>query len=363
MKCLTVAELKKYICHEGKIEYVLEQIGCHDIVYHHHKEYYSCSNYDGDNKAAVNIKNNEYLNCKNYTRKGFDERADLITLVQFNNKIDFVGAVKYLHSILGLKLSPFKKHSKTEKDEVDPLRIFKKVKSKRTQCNVLDINSLSENVVNDFVPYIHIDWFREGICPWTVKKFGLAYSYKHKRNVIPLRYWLDGSLLGFNQRTTVDNYDLLGIQKYFITPDYPKQLNLFGLWENRESIIKAGYVVVYESEKSTLKRDSLDDPTGVSLSGHTMSDEQARILIGLNVTIIIALDKDIDEQEVRHMCERFYGIRSIYYLKDKYDLLGTKDSPADASDKIFKYLMQYKVKYDAIEHKKYVKNFQKKVGV
>ena len=33
------------------------------------KEYYSCSNCDGDNKTAINIKNNEYLGCKNYTRE------------------------------------------------------------------------------------------------------------------------------------------------------------------------------------------------------------------------------------------------------------------------------------------------------
>ena len=197
--------------------------------------------------------------------------------------------------------------------------------------------------------------------PWSVKKFGLAYSYKFKRNVIPLRYWLTGELLGFNMRTSVENYDMFDIKKYFITPNYPKQMNLFGLWENKEGIQEKGYVVVYEAEKSVLKRDSLNDSTGVAVSGHEISDEQVKILIGLNCEIIIAFDKDIDIEHIRHCCEKFYGIRKVSYIWDKYDLLGEKDSPADAQNKIFEFLMQYRITYDYEEHNKYLKSL-KKVG-
>lgn len=362
---MTVLELKKYIFQEGKIEFILNEIGCGHIVYHPTKEYYSCSNCNGDNKAAINIKNNEYLNCKNYTReKEFDENADLLTLVQYNKSINnknfsFFDTVKYLHKLLGLPLT-FKKQEE-KKEVVDPLYIFKKVKSKRKRQNVLDIQVIDESELQDFIPHVHIDFFREGIMPWSVKKFGLAYSYKFKRNVIPLRYWLTGELLGFNMRTSVENYDMFDIKKYFITPNYPKQMNLFGLWENKESIQEKGYVVVYEAEKSVLKRDSLNDSTGVAVSGHEISDEQVKILIGLNCEIIIAFDKDIDIEHIRHCCEKFYGIRKVSYIWDKYDLLGEKDSPADAQNKIFEFLMQYRITYDYEEHNKYLKSL-KKVG-
>ena len=362
---MTVLELKKYIFQEGKIEFILNEIGCGHIVYHPNKEYYSCSNCNGDNKTAINIKNNEYLNCKNYTReKEFDENADLLTLVQYNKSINnknfsFFDTVKYLHKLLGLPLT-FKKQEE-KKEVVDPLYIFKKVKSKRKRQNVLDIQVIDESELQDFIPHVHIDFFREGIMPWSVKKFGLAYSYKFKRNVIPLRYWLTGELLGFNMRTSVENYDMFDIKKYFITPNYPKQMNLFGLWENKDSIQEKGYVVVYEAEKSVLKRDSLNDSTGVAVSGHEISDEQVKILIGLNCEIIIAFDKDIDIEHIRHCCEKFYGIRKVSYIWDKYDLLGEKDSPADAKNKIFEFLMQYRITYDYEEHNKYLKSL-KKVG-
>ena len=360
---MTVIELKQYIYDNGKIEFILNEIGCGHIVYHPTKEYYSCSNCNGDRKDAINIRNNKYLSCKNYTReKDFDENSDLLTLVQYNKSINnkkftFFDTIKYLHKLLGLSLTLNK--PKEKKEAVDPLYIFKKVKGKRKRQNVLDFHVLEEAELQDFVPFVHIDFFKEGIMPWSVKKFGLAYSYRYKRNIIPLRYWLTGELLGFNMRTSVENYELFDIKKYFITPGYPKQMNLFGLWENKESIQEKGYVVVYEAEKSVLKRDSLNDSTGVAVSGHELSDEQVKILIGLNCEIIIAFDKDIDIDHIRHCCEKFYGIRKVSYIWDKYDLLKEKDSPADAPNKIFQFLMQYRVVYDNKEHKEYLKSLKK----
>ena len=119
---------------------------------------------------------------------------------------------------------------------------------------------------------------------------------------------------------------------------------------------------MYEAEKSVLKRDSLSDGTGVAVSGHEISDEQVKILIGLNCEIIIALDNDIDIEHIRHCCEKFYGIRKVSYLYDRWDLLGEKDSPADAVNKIFEFMMQYRTVYDNEEHKRYLKSL-KKVGV
>ena len=123
---MTISELKEYIYNERKIEYVLEEIGCHSIVYHPNKEFYSCGNYNGDNKGAINVRNNNYLGVINYTRqKEFGDNSDIITLVQYNKSMSFVEAIKFLHKILDL---PFKFKRKEEKPKkIDPLSIFKKV--------------------------------------------------------------------------------------------------------------------------------------------------------------------------------------------------------------------------------------------
>lgn len=358
---MTISELKEYIYNEHKIEYVLEEIGCHSIVYHPNKDFYSCGNYNGDNKGAINVKNNEYLGVTNWTRtKEFGDNSDIITLVQYNKSLSFIEAIKYLHKILDLPFEFKRKEDKPQK-KFDPLSVFKKVlRNSRGVVNVDDIHVLDDKLLDDFVPMLHIDWFREGIMPWTREKFKLAYSYKHKRVVIPMRYWATGELLGFNQRTTVENYEEFGIKKYFITPTYPKALNLYGLYENYDSIQKVGYVVVSESEKSVLKRDSFGDGTVVALSGKSISDEQVRILMGLNVEIIIGLDKDVDINEVRHLCEKFKNVRKVSYIHDFMDILGDKDAPMDASNKDYQFLLESRVVYDRSEQRKYQESLKDK---
>lgn len=352
---MLVNELKEYIFNNEKIEYILEQIGCTQIVYHSNYDYYSSCQADGDNEQGVNIRNCKYLNYRSYTRDVcYEDNKDLISLVQDTLKLNFVDTIKYLHNILGLTYS-YNKNEIPKKKVVDnPLDIFKKMSSKH-YVDVSEIKVLEEDVLNDYVPLLYIDWVKnEGIMEWTRKKFGIAYSYKQKRVIIPMRYWLTGELLGVNSRTVVDNYKEFGIKKYLITKTYPKNMNLFGLYENYDAIQKAGYVVVYESEKSVLKRDSRGDACSVALSGKSMSDEQASILKGLNVEIIISLDKDVSLEHIRSICEKFYGTR-VSYTYDKYDLLNEKDSIADANKNKFEYLLKHRIKYDSKEHNEYIK--------
>ena len=359
---MDVLSLKHYIFENEKIEFVLDKIGCKNIKYHDAKNYYSCSNYNGDNVEAVNVYNNPYLNVKNWTRNDFDEKADVITLTEYNKNFSFIEAIKYLHKILGLNFN-LKQLIKEKSKNKDILNIGIEILSKHktlNRVNVSDIHTLDEEMIHDYVPLLYIGWLREGVFFPTAEKFGIAYSYKRKRVIIPHRYWLTGELVGFNARTTVENYEEFGIKKYWITPSYQKSLNIYGLWEHYQSIQKAGYVTVFESEKSVLKRDSLLDETGVAISGKVLSDEQVRILIGLNVNIVFAMDKDVNINEVRFMCEKFKYIRNISYLYDKWDLLGKKDSPCDAGDKVYRYLFKHRIKYDENEHREYLKSLEKK---
>lgn len=357
---MTISELKSFIYTNSKIDFILSSLGCGQIEYHLSKNYYSACFPDGDNPQGINIKNNQYLNYRSWSRNvSYDDHEDLISLVGYVKKCSFVDALKYLHSILGIDYKWSKQPEKKPVKTFD-LDDFFLNHRKREKVNVDDIRVLDEDMLNDYVSILHINWFREGIMPWTQKKFGLAYSYKRKRIIVPLRYWQDGSLMGTNARTTVENANELGIKKYFITPSYQKSINLYGLYENYQSIIDAGYCVVYEAEKSVLKRDSLNDPTGVALQGHSMSEEQIRILTGLNVDIIIAMDNDVPIDEIRYMCEKFYGIRNVYYVKDTNNFLGAKDSPADMPNKVFNYLMQHKTEYDDSEHEEYVKSLGQK---
>ena len=353
--------LKKYIYENKKIEYVLGEIQCKHIQYHSNKDYYSCSNFNGDNPNAVNIKNNEYLNVTNWTRtKEFGEGSDIITLVQYNKSMSFVEAIKYLHKILDLPFE-FKKKKDKSKEKYDPLSVFKRVlRSGRRVINVDDIHVLDDKLLNDYVPMLHINWLREGITERARKKFNISYSYKYKRIVIPHYYWLTNELIAFNMRTTVPNYEELGIKKYYLSNGYNKSLNIYGYCQNKDEIESKGYCVLVESEKSVLKRFSLGDGTCLALSGKSLSTEQIRIISSLNIKeLILCLDNDVDINEIRWMAEQFKNIVKVSYIKDFMGILGDKDSPCDARDKDYRFLFDNRIVYDRDEQRKYQESLKK----
>lgn len=353
---MAIADMKKHMYDNAKIDFVLSELGCHNIKYHEKRDYYSASFPDGDNPQGINIRNNVYLNYRSFSRNvSYDDNKDIIDLTMYIRKCDFKEAVQFLHKLLGIKYTPGKRKQdkKDSSKRRSILDIVNRIKGRR--FDVAEIHALDDEILDEYIPILHIDWLRDGIMPWTAEKFGLAYSYRHSRVVIPMRHWMTGDLLGVNMRTTIENYKELGISKYFITPTYQKGLNLFGLYENYASIKKSGYCVVYEAEKSVLKRDSRGDSTGVALTGHSITDEQVRILIGLNVEIIIAMDKDVPIEEVRNLCEKFYGMRYVSYIIDNDDLLGEKDSPADGHDiNVFQVLFDNRIRYNREEHLKYL---------
>ena len=116
---------------------------------------------------------------------------------------------------------------------------------------------------------------------------------------------------------------------------------------------------MFEGEKSVLKRYSQFDETAVALSGKFISEEQKRILIGLNVDIILCLDNDVSIEEIYSLCEKFYGIRNVYFVKDTKGKLGKKDSPTDICNDVYEELFKNKIKYTDELHIEYLKLLSK----
>ena len=151
---MDIVSLKKYIFENNKIEFILNEIGCHSITYHSNKDFFSCANYDGDNSGAINVKNNEYLNVINWTReKDFNDNSDIITLVQYNKNLSFKEAVDKSQNQFETVQECLKECS-TELGEIDDLIYVRKMKAARNQLEKLltklrdcetEANKLKEN--------------------------------------------------------------------------------------------------------------------------------------------------------------------------------------------------------------------------
>jgi DNA primase len=348
--------LKQYILENNKIEEIIKSLNCHGFK-EYTKEYRSGL---PDHTSTDNIAiNKETLSTKIFQSDSEIIRGDIFTLCQTIKNISFPQANKYLHKLLGLEYKFKTKENKPEKK--DPLNIFKKVKRKKCITNIDNIEMYDEEIIKEYIPLPHITWINEGILPFTCDVFKIGYSAEKKRIVIPTRYWCgeENDFIGIMGRTTILEWEMLDIPKYFPLKKYFKSLNIYGLQENYKTIQEAGFCCVAESQKSVLKRHSRKDGTVVAIESHDISPEQVKILIGINVDIIIAFDQGVSLQHIRHTCENFYGIRNISYIHNKYDLLKDKQAPMDLPDKLYKYMLKYKTAYDESEHKKYIKERDK----
>lgn len=342
---MEVAELKQYITDNSLecIPKILESLGCENIKVN--QNYITASNPDGDNSSAITVYVNEWgIRVINWTR-GYDN-GDIINMVEDMMGTGFSDAFKWLHQTLGLKHTA-KRPEKPKPEVEDPfkrLRAFKDSTKKRNEVNPIEESEL--------LKFSNIEWeglYREGIMPWTCKEFGVRYSYKWKRIIYPHRYAVDGRLLAYNARTVIDNYEELGISKFYLTKGYLKSSNIYGLWENRPYIEREGCCIVVESEKSVLKRHSLKDRRFCAVSGHTISEEQKRILAALDVKeIIIAFDNDVPLRDVLLACEKLYPFKPISFIRDPEGILGPKDSIADLPNEKCNYLIENRTKYTSL---------------
>ena len=346
---METTELKQYIIDNNKICDILESLECKNI-----KEkglFVTASFHNGDNPQGINI-NKENLSFNSFSR---DLKGDIFSLVMYIKDCDFYENIKYLHGILGLKLTHKKKENKIE--TFDPLSLFKKIIATRySQDEIEELNKYGEDVLHDYYPYLTKDWIIEnGIIEPVRKKFDLGYSPKFNRIIIPHRHFETGEIVGIIGRTLNPLYKELDISKYYPIIKYNKSKNLYGLYENYAEIQNKGYVVVYESEKSVVRRSARLDNTGVALGCKNLSKYQLKILKSLNVEIIIALDNDVNLKETLEMCDLFYPSKKVSFIKDKWNILGEKDSPADTNiknyDKLFKNRNNYNEEWKKILEK------------
>lgn len=329
-------DLKQYIIENNEINLILEWLGCTSIK--PHKKEYRCSLPDGDDCNAVCIKKNT-LKTIVYS-KSSEMSGDIITLTMDIKNLKFPQALREIHRILGLEFTNTMTIKVEEKKDI--LEIFKKAKRKHTDYTYEELKIYSEAICREFICIPYIDWVREGIMPSTQKEFGIGYSRIRNRVCIPWKWWCSSNnnqYTGIVGRTLDENYKELGIPKYFPLIAFPKSMNIYGLQENYKHIQENGSVIIFEAEKSVLKCHSLGIKNTIAIGGHELSEEHIKILISLDVTLIFAMDKDMEEELSIDMCNKVKVFRKTGYIHDEYGLLGEKDSCIDKGIKIFKVLL------------------------
>ena len=305
---------------------ILQSVGCHN--FREYKKEIRCALPNKTNSSAV-VLNKFRMSGKIYLPNDEQVIGDIYTLIGYIKNLNFINSFKYCAEVLGIEISYYYKKEKEEDFLKDPFWLFRKIKRQQSMLYNYQNEPITQEYMKQFLPYPHIQFLLDHISIETQKKFGICYDERTDRIVIPHYKWDTGEIIGLFGRTALDNYKELDIPKYFGLKPYPKTTNLYGLYQNYEEIQKKGYVVVLEAEKSVMQLDTMGEGVGVAVCCHEISPIQRKILIGLDVEIIIAFDKDIGEEYIQNVLRPFKKYRKCSYIYDEMGLLDEKDSPTD----------------------------------
>lgn len=323
---MRVDELKEYIIDNNYIETILEDLGCRNI--REHDGYFTASNPDGNNPQAVTVYQNEGLITINYTRNITKNKrtTDIFDLVSFYKDYSFPEALKYVHDLLGLD---FYSGNTNMTEGLQAIQIVKDLHIEDDGEDNEPLKPLPNEILGYLLPYGNKMWTDEGISLSTQAEFQIGYDPQTNYIAIPI-FDSIGSCVGLKGRYfgEPDEYHT----KYTYLEKCNKSRILYGYWQNRDYIKNSTHLIVVESEKSVLKLAEYGYRNAVATGGKTISRHQIELIVRTGCTPILALDQDVQEDELNHLASMFADGISVYAIMDTDKMLAEKESPMDRAD-------------------------------
>lgn len=337
---MDIRDLKEEILQRELISDILSEIGCHHIQ--DRGEYFSCGNKNGDNPRAIVVYKNDYISCTNYTRQitKNGRSADIFDLVAYSEDCSFAEAMKFVCNLAGLD------YYGEQKDIPESLQIIKLLKAMSIGEDDEDnspVKPISEKILSYYLPYGNKMFEDDGISLEVQKEFEIGFDPSSGYITIPIRDSL-GSLCGCKGRYfgQPDEYNT----KYTYLERCNKSKILYGYWQNKDYIKNSKLIFIVESEKAVQQLATMGYRNAVATGGKTISKYQIELITRTGCIPILALDKDVEEDEIKEIANMFMDGVGVYAIIDKDNILDEKESPSDNPEK-WQHLIKnniYKIK-------------------
>lgn len=338
---MDIRRLKDHIIANDKTYLVLEELGCHHIKFK--GNYYTCGNPDGDNVAAITVYLNENITVVNYTRDitGNKNVSDIFSLVEFFRDCTFSESVKIICEWIGIDY-----YYDFDENLPQSLKLTQLILEMQAGGDVEErekpLVPISEDILTYYDPYVNDMFAKDGIDYSTQRIFEVGYDQETNRITIPIRDEL-GALIGVKGRlfkNEVGEDEL----KYMYIEKCARSKILYGLNLTGKSIKAAGFCYVGESEKSVQQMWSIGVYNCVATGGKKVSTQQIEKLTRLCVDLVFLFDKDVEQEELEELADRFVDGVNIYAVIDKDGILESKESPTDSKDKFLLLIKNNKYK-------------------
>ena len=324
---MDIRDLKEEILNRELISDILAEIGCHHI--RDKGDYIQAGNRDGDNPSSIVVYKNEYISCINYTRQitKNGRTADIFDLIAYVEDCSFAEAMKFVCGVAGID------YYGEREDLPESLQILRMLKDMNIGDDDEDnspVKPISEKILSYYLPYPNKMFEEDGISLEVQEEFEVGYDTQSNYITIPIRDSL-GALVGVKGRYFGEPDELY--TKYTYLEKCNKSKILYGCWQNKDYIKNSNSIYIVESEKAVQQLATIGVRNVVSTGGKTISRTQVELITRTGCAPILALDKDVDEEELNDIASMFMDGITVYAIIDKDDILEEKESPSDDSAK------------------------------
>jgi DNA primase len=324
---MDIRDLKEEILNRDLLTDILSEIGCHHIQ--DRGDYIQCGNKDGDNPRSIVVYKNEYISCINYTRQitKNGRTADIFDLIAYVEDCSFAEAMKFVCGVAGID------YYGEREDLPESLQILRMLKDMAINDGEEDdcpVKPIPEKILSYYLPYGNRLFEDDNISLEVQKEFEIGYCPCTNYITIPIRDSL-GTLVGVKGRYFGEPDELHS--KYTYIERCNKGKILYGYWQNKDYIKNNKCVYIVESEKAVQQLASMGIRCCVATGGKTISKYQIEEITRTGCNPILALDKDVDEEELQNIASMFMNGVSVYAIIDRDNILDEKESPSDDAEK------------------------------
>lgn len=199
---------------------------------------------------------------------------------------------------------------------------------------------LSSDIMDRYedIPEKYAVWIKEGISEAQLKRFGVRYDRFSDRLVFPIRT-PDGSIFNVSGRTLDPDFKEKGLRKYTYFYKMGVLDTLYGLYENRDAILKAKEIILFEGAKSVMLASTYGVQNCAAVLTSHLNPFQTKILIELSVKVVFAFDSDIDLRQDSEIQKLMHFV-PCEWVRNRDQLLAPKMAPVDAGVAIWKQLYE-----------------------
>lgn len=318
---------------------IVDYIGQTEELHRKGQLYYCCCPFhSGDNTPSLCI----YPDTQTWYCYGCGAGSSIYDWIMHKDNISFQEAVIKISSLTNSPLE-----ETIESESISVLKTLRKQKESHikevNQRRILDWQLDYYNKYDDECPQ---EWLDEDMTREALKTYNIRIDHSANRIVYPVED-KDGNLIGVKGRTRLSAYKELGLSKYM---NYYKigQLDYFAGWSQALSEIKqTKSVIIFEGLKSCIKSYGWGIRNTIASETAALSEGQLRLLIQSGISdITIAWDSDQKFQDIVRdsKIQRLKMFANVYVIKDIHGLLDNKMAPVDKGEKIYKKLLEERIK-------------------